>query len=373
MSTISRVLVGSLNRETAYFKTHAPDEGITVFDFDEAQGKLIRRHGKGGIDNPTFIAADSATRHIYVTSEVFGWNEGTLSAYAMSPDGDLRYIDKQVAAGSITTHAALDRSGRYAFATNYAHEDWAGYGEDVPGQAVTVFPIRGDGGLDPACSMVKHEGQGPVPGRQTRPHPHCAVASPDNRFVIVTDLGTDRIHSYRFENGVLGSLGAPAPLALAPGAGPRHLIFAPSGDRAYTLNELGGTVVLLGYDAATGALEMRQTLSTLPEGFTGLNNCSDLHLSPDGRFLYCANRGHDSIAVFAVDSATGLLRPLSQTPVGGDWPRSFALSLSGRYLLAACQNSDRITIFRRDEAGGGLEAVDTVAIGTPMVIKVFPL
>jgi 6-phosphogluconolactonase len=372
MTNKSRVLVGSLTRHTPYFK-QAHGEGITVFDFDEERGILRRQFCQTGIDNPTFIASSKDCRHIYVTSEVFGWNEGTLSAYALTAEGKLSYINKQVARGSITTHSGVDRSGRYAFAVNYAHETWEGYGPDVPGQAVAVFPIRDDGGLDPAISTVAHQGSGPVPDRQTWPHPHCAVASPDNRFVIVTDLGADRIISYRFDQGKLSRAGAPTPLVLQPGAGPRHFIFAKGGDRAYVINELNGTIVYLGYDPATGALDPRQTISTLPPSHTTLNNCADVHLSPDERFLYGSNRGHDSIACFSVDPQSGRLSSLGQVPTGGQWPRNFALSASGRYLLVANQNSDNITVFRRDEEHGSLTQIDSVAIGTPMVVAVFPV
>lgn len=370
MSRMSRLLVGALTRQTPYFK-QAHGEGITAFDFDEQSGKLSRVFCQTGIDNPSFIAIDAEHKHIYATSEVFGWNEGTLSAYTISDNGRLQYINKQIAGGSITAHAGLDRTGRFAFAVNYTHEAWEGVEEDVPGHAVAVFPIRADGGLDPAVSMVKHTGQGPVPIRQTCPHPHCAVASHDNRFVIVTDLGTDRILIYRFQEGRLSLDGAPPALTLDPGSGPRHVIFTPSGDRAYVINELGGTIAYLGYDAATGALELRQMVSTLPPGFTALNNCSDLHLSPDGRFLYGANRGHNSIAHFAVDPASGWLTPLGQTPTGGEWPRNFTLSTTGRYMIVANQNSDSLTIFRRDETTGALTQVDSIAIGTPLVVKTY--
>ncbi len=368
MSQKSRILVGALTRQTPYFK-QAHGEGITAFDFDESSGTLSRLSCQMGIDNPSFIAFDARHSHIYVTTEVFGWNEGTLSAYALSADGRLRYINKQVTGGSITTHTSLDRSGRYAFAVNYSHEAWEGFDEEHPGHAVAVCPVRADGGLEPPICMVKHKGQGPVPIRQTAPHPHCAVASPDNRFVIVTDLGTDCIHSYRFQNGRLSVDGAPPPLRLKPGSGPRHFIFIPSGDRAYVINELAGTIAYLGYEAETGEFELRQTISTLPIRYTQLNNCSELQLSPDGRFLYGANRGHNSLACFAVDQQTGWLALLGHTPTGGEWPRNFTMSPTGRYLLVANQNSDSITIFQRDEGTGVLTQTGSVAIGTPMVIK----
>jgi len=372
MTGMSRVFVGSLTRETGYFK-HAHGEGISVLDFDETTGGLSLRHRIGGIDNPTFLALGRDGRHFYATSEVFGWNEGTITAYRIAQDGSLGYINKQATLGSIAAHCSLDQTGRFAFAANYAHEPWNGYGPDVPGQAVAVFPLGTDGRLGAAISHVAHQGTGPVPFRQTWPHPHCVVASPDNRFVIVTDLGTDRLHSYRFDDGRLSSQDAPLPLALGPGAGPRHFIFAPEGDHAYVINELNGTVAHLAYDAPSGGFEVRQVVSTLPTAFTGLNNCADLHLSPDGRFLYGSNRGHNSIAIFAVDPHSGDLSPAGHVPTGGDWPRSFALSVTGRFLLVANQDSDSLTIFLRDEQIGGLEQIGAFAIGTPMAISVHPI
>lgn len=372
MSDRSRVFVGSLTRETEYFK-HAHGEGISVLDLNEHTGALSLRYCVGGIDNPTFLAFDQDRTHLYATSEVFGWNEGTITAYDIAPDGKLRYINKQATRGSITAHCGLDRTGRFAFAVNYAHEPWAGYGPDIPGQALAVFAVGARGDLGAVISTMAHQGSGPMPFRQTWPHPHCVVASPDNRFVIVTDLGTDRLHSYRFDNGRLTNQDAPPPLALAPGAGPRHLIFAQSGDHAYVINELNGTAVHLAYDAPSGGFEIRQAVSTLPASFTGLNNCADLHLSPDGRFLYASNRGHNSIAVFAVDRNSHDLIPVGHVSTGGEWPRSFALSVTGRFLLVANQDSDSLTIFRRDELAGGLEQIGLFAIGTPMAVSVHPI
>jgi 6-phosphogluconolactonase len=368
MPNLSRVYVGSLTRRTAYFKT-ANGEGISVLDFDEDSGTLERRHCITGTDNPSFITFDRDRRHLYATSEVFGWNEGTVTAFAVQPDGGLRYINKQPSRGSITTHCSLDDQGAYLFATNYAHEPWGGYGPDIPGHAVTVLPIAKDGSLEPPISSVIHAGTGPVPDRQTCPHPHCAVVSADGRFVIVADLGTDLLHSYRLVEGKLTTAEAPPPLALPPGSGPRSFIFAPGGRQGYLINELGGTIAHLDYDSLTGAFSIRQLISTLPEGFTALNNCADLHLSPDSRFLYASNRGHDSIARFSVDPVTGGLALLGHTATGGEWPRNFALTASGKFLLVANQDSDSITIFRRNDEDGGLTHTGSFAIGTPLVLS----
>jgi 6-phosphogluconolactonase len=372
MSNISRVFVGTLNRDTYYFK-QAHGEGICILDLDEETGTLVRRGVTVGIENPSFLTFDRDRRHVYATSEVFGWNEGTMTAYEITKDGSLRYINKQVVQGSITTHCSLDRTEQFLFAVNYAHEDWPGYGPDIPGRAVVVLPVMPDGGLGPVISAVSHTGRGPVPGRQTCPHPHCAVASPDNRFVIVTDLGTDLLHSYRFSNGQLTCEGASTPLKLPPGSGPRHFIFARGGERAYVINELGGSVAYLGYDAPSGAFEIRQIISTLPPSYTALNNCADLHLSPDGRFLYGSNRGHDSIVIFSVDEHSGNLSLIGQTPTGGEWPRGCALSRTGKFLLVANQNSDSIIIFRRNERTGELAPTGSFALGTSLAVTVHPL
>ena len=369
MATLSRVYVGSLTRHTAYFK-QAHGEGISVLEFDEDTGTLTRRLCITGTDNPSFITFDRNRKHLYATSEVFGWNEGTMTAFSVQPDGDLRYINKQPALGSITTHCSIDHSGAFLFATNYAHEPWGGYGPDIPGRAVAVMPLGRDGSLGSPTSSVAHRGTGPVPERQTSPHPHCAVASPDNRFVVVADLGTDLLHSYRFSDGSLTTDGAPPPLALPPGSGPRSFVFASDGLRGYLINELGGTIAHLAYDTASGAFAIRQIISTLPDGFTALNNCADVHLSQDGRFLYGSNRGHNSIVAFAVDPVSGDLALIGLTPCGGDWPRNFALSATGRFLLVANQNSDSITVFRCNEELGTLTQTGSFDIGTPMVLSI---
>ena len=370
--TLSRVFVGSLTRETRYFR-QAHGEGITVLDLDEETGVLTRRHCVSGTDNPTFLAVDRAGCHLYATSEVFGWNEGTVTAYAIDDHGGLRYLNKQPSLGSITAHCSLDGAGGYLLAANYAHEPWGDYGPDLPGQAVAVFAVRQDGGLLPAASSVRHSGSGPVPQRQTCPHPHCVVVSPDGRFAVVTDLGTDRLHSYRFADGVLTTDSAPLPLALPAGSGPRTVVFGPTGRRAYLTCEMTGSIACLDYDTASGGFAVRQIVSVMQESYTGANDCADVHLSPDGRFLYGSVRGQDSIAAFRIDEATGALSAVGHVPVGGASPRSFAISATGRFLLAANQNSDTITVFRRDGRTGGLEQIGSFAIGTPMFVGVQPL
>lgn len=360
------VFVGSITRATPYFDT-AEGEGISILHLDEASGQLSRDGLTTGIDNPAFMSFHANRRTLFVTSEVYGWNEGTVTAYHFDLAGrTLHYINKQATLGSITAHNSIDRSGRYVLVSNYAHERWAGpYGPDVPGQAVAVFPIDERGGLGAATSSVAHEGSGPVASRQGEPHPHCAISSPDSRFVLVADLGIDAVVTYRFE---AGRLSRAASLAMAPGAGPRHLIFAPGGRSVYVINELDSTITHLAYDPATGRLQPRQTIPTLPSAFSGENRCSDLQLSADGRFLYGANRGHDSVTVLRVDPADGGLEVIQHCPCGGHTPRNMDLSPSGTHLLVANQNSHTVAILRRDQADGRLEQVGALDVGTPMVV-----
>ena len=368
MSGQTRTLafVGCLNREAPYFQG-ARGQGIAVYDFDEATGALAPLSVTSGVDNPTFLALHPGNSCLYATSEVFGWNEGVVTAYRVDPaSGTLRYINKQPTQGSIAAHASVDRGGRYLLVANYSH----GKPGEAPGQAVVALPLREGGGLGaPSCS-VAHAGSGPVAGRQDAPHPHCVLASPDNRFALVTDLGTDSVLSYGFE-AASGQLTGPRHrLSLPPGSGPRHLAFHPDGRVLYVINELNSTVATLSYEPREASLAALQILPALPPGFKGENHCADLHVSADGRFLYGSNRGHDSIAAYAIDPASGHLSPLGHTATGGATPRSFALDPSGRFLLAANQNGDSLTVLGIGERGGMLRATGQGAqVGTPMCVK----
>src|SRR5882724_7644890 len=266
MTMVGRVFafVGSLNRDAPYFQG-ARGKGITVLDFDEASGRLTPLSERDGIDNPTFLAVHPDNRWVYATSEVLGWNEGTVNAYRFDPQtGLLTYLNKQPTLGSIAAHCSFDRTGRFLFVANYAIGDPA----ELPGQSVAVLPIREDGSLGaPVCSRA-HRGTGPNSVRQERPHAHCVLASPDNRFVVVSDLGIDKLVVYRFDAGT-GQLASAEPphLDLAPGAGPRHFVFHPSGRLAYCVNELDSTIAALGFEAATGRFVILQTVPSLPAGF----------------------------------------------------------------------------------------------------------
>ncbi len=367
---MTRAFVGTLNRRVPYGPT-AAGPGLAVFAFDAASGALGARREVGGIDNPSYLAIDAAGCTLYAASEVYGWHEGVVTAWRIdAATGALAYINQQPTRGSITAHVGFDRSGRWLLAANYR------MGEDGvrPAQALVVFPIEADGGLGPPTASVAHAGHGPNAARQEGPHPHCALASPDNRHILVADLGIDRIMVWCFD-GATGAL-APAAhpgVALAPGSGPRHMVFDAAGRFLHVINELASTVTTLAWDGAHGTLTPIATVATLPPDWHGENHCSDVQLSPDGRFLYGANRGHDSIAIFAVDQASGRLAPAGHHPTQGRTPRQFTLTPDGRFLLIANQNADALVVLARDPASGALsDSGHRGAIGTPMCVKLAP-
>lgn len=365
MARNPHLFVGSLNREAPYFQG-ARGKGISVFSFDPASGATSLVHETGGIDNPSFIAVHPTNGCIYAVSEVFGWNEGVATAYRFDEEkGRLVYLNKQPTLGSITAHASFDRTGRYLLVVNYA----IGELDELPGKAVAVFPIRADGGLDPAVSSAAHEGTGPNAARQERAHAHCIFATPDNRFVIVADLGIDKVVAHRFD-AATGALSPGRETSLPPGSGPRHFVFHPNGRLAFVINELDSTIAALAFDAATGGFTIVDSVSALP-GVSGIeSHCSSLQITPDGRFLTGANRGHDSLVTYSVDAATGKLGFVGFTPTGGKTPRDHTVDPSGRWLLVCNQNSDRITVFRIDPASGALtDAGRAIETGTPMCAK----
>lgn len=352
--------VGSLNREAPYFQG-ARGEGLTVFAFDEATLDFERIVGTSSVDNPTFLSVDDGSGLVYANSEVFGWQEGTVSAFRFSPEnGSLGYLNKQATLGSIAAHNLLTNNGRFLLVANY------GMGEGGPDQSVAVFPRRDDGSIAPAITSVRHEGAlGTDVDRQERPHAHM-VLELIGGGVLVSDLGLDQLIEYSFDtDGNFARLGA---VSLPPGSGPRHIAQHPAGRYLFVSNELDSTVSVIVRD--NGRMVLQQTVSSLQAPTASFG--ADIHLSPDGRFLYSSNRGDDSIAVFAVDGPDGALTLLEIVPSGGATPRNFALTPSGNHLLVANQNSDAIVIFRRDAESGRIrDSGKRIAIGTPVCVRPF--
>lgn len=224
-------------------------------------------------------------------------------------------------------------------------------------------------------AFVQHTGHGTNPERQEGPHAHSIDLSPDNRFAIVDDLGLDESFVYRFDSAK-GSLIPNGPQfgRADPGAGPRHFALHPNGQYAYVINEMQSTVSVFGYDAAGGVLRPLQTISTLPKGFAGHNEDAEVQVHPSGKFLYASNRGHDSIAVFAIDANKGTLTPIEYVPTKGKTPRSFEITPEGSLLFAANEKSDNIVVFRIDPQTGRLTPTGQVLeVPEPVCVKFVPI
>lgn len=332
-----RVYVGTYTRD------ETGSEGIYLADLDVASGELTVRGVAARADNPSFLALNAAGSHLYAVSEVSddgGAPQGAAAAYRVAADGALTLLGRQRTGAAGPCHVAVHPSGALVFAANYA------------GGAFTMFRCAPDGALGERLLTLHHEGRSIDPARQQEPHPHSANLSPDGAFLYVPDLGTDRVESYRVD-AAAGTLTAAGSAVMAPGSGPRHFAFHPGGRVAYAINELASTITALAWDAAGGGLTELRTLSTLPDGFSGSSHCADIHVHPNGRFVYGSNRGHDSIAIFAV-GGDGRLEPVGHESTQGSTPRNFTLDPSGALLLAANQRSDSIVSFRVDPERGTL-------------------
>lgn len=348
----------------AYVGTYTTDgrsDGIYRLRVNTESGALQLDGVAAKAANPSYLALHPNGRTLYAANEVSEFERqqsGAVSAFAIDAgSGGLTLLNRQASQGKSPCYVSVDRSGRYVLVANYA------------GGSVSSLPVRRDGGLGVARSVIQHEGSGADPVRQSAPHAHCIVPDPANRYVLVVDLGTDAVLTYRFDADT-GSLTIVTPgTATKPGAGPRHLAFHPNGRFAYVVNELDSTISAFAYDAEHGALEEVQVTAASPGGTATPNHPGDVHVAPSGRFLYGSNRGDDTIAVFAIDASTGALAPVQQIATGGRTPRTFTLDPSGRFLLAPNQRSDSIVSFAVDAASGRLTPTGSrVEVPTPVCI-----
>jgi 6-phosphogluconolactonase len=332
--------------------------GLIVYGFDEDRLSVQPLASQTQVQNPSFLSVSPDGTRVYANSE---GDEGLVTALAFDrAAGVFAPVNTQPTMGSTAAHNLIAGDGRlYVVNYNLGHE----------GQSLAVFDIRADGGLTPPVASVAHQGHGhghgPDPDRQDRAHSH-SVTELAPGVVMLADLGLDQLVTYRVADGGLTRW---AVTQVAPGAGPRHAAVHPGGGFVFVTNELNSTVTAHAYDPATGALTQIDSQPAAPSG-AGRNYPSDIQISPDGRFLYGGNRGHDSIAVFAVDQGSGRLTSLGFVPCGGAWPRHLALTPSGGHLLCANQNGGRVSIFARDADTGALRDTGrAIEVGTPMCLK----
>jgi 6-phosphogluconolactonase len=355
------VYVGNFTRIEPYVRGRA--EGINVYRLDPVSGAMTLLQTAGGALNPTFLALDPAQRHLYAVvavPEIDGHSGGAISAYAIDQDtGHLRYLNRQSTGGSGPCHVTVEASGRFVLATNY------------PGGSVAVLPIQPDGSLSPASGFIQHTGTSVNPTRQEAAHAHSINIDAANRFAIVCDLGMDKVLIYRLDLAQGKLVPHEQPWVQArPGAGPRHLAFHPNGRIVYVINELDSTVSVYSYDADGGRLSEVQAISTLPADWAGENFPAEVCVAPSGRFVYGSNRGHNSIAVFAVDEQTGKLSYVGNEPSQGKTPRNFRITPDGMLMLVANQDTDTIVAFRVDQQTGKLTPTGQItASPSPVCIK----
>jgi 6-phosphogluconolactonase len=360
-----RVYIGTYTRREPHVA--GKGEGIYQYRLDLATGSLTFADKVPDVANPSFLALGPERRCLYCVNEMSGEEgkaTGGVSAFRLDPEhGGLHLINQQTTQGTSPCHLTVDPSGRYLLVVNY------GSG------SLCVLPILEEGGLGPIVEFVQHEGSSINPQRQTGPHPHSVNVGPVDHLVYVPDLGLDKVFIYELdiETGELKPYHEQPWARTKSGAGPRHMDFHPSGGFAYVANELDSTVTVFAVDPERGTLKEVQTLPALPANFEGKSWCADIHVHPNGRFIYCSNRGHDSIAVFGVDESSGRLTPVAHTPTQGKTPRNFSLDPSGIYLLAANQNSDDIHVFRVDGKSGKLTPTGhSIEVPTPVAVKMMP-
>lgn len=351
--------------QRVYFGTYGegPNQGIFVAELDLATGVVSPPRLAAEAVNPSFLAIDPSHQFLYAVTEVSthgGKKSGGVVAFAVDAStGGLTRLNEQPSQGAGPCHLVVDKAGKHVLVANYE------------GGTAAVLPIDKTGRLQPASSVVAHHGRGPNPQRQEAAHAHSINLDPANRFAFVADLGLDKVFVYRFDKEA-GSLtpNDPPTVAVAPGAGPRHFAFHPSGRFAYVVNELASTVTAFWYDAENGTLSTIQTISTLPSTYKEANTAAEIVVHPSGKFAYASNRGHDSIAIFTVDAATGRLVAAGHESTRGKTPRNFAVDPTGTYLLAANQDSDTIVVFRLDPATGRLKATgQTLKVHKPVCVR----
>ncbi|HLN02632.1 MAG TPA: lactonase family protein [Bryobacteraceae bacterium] len=354
----------------AYIGTYTGknSKGIYVFRFNAATGKLAPIGLAAESNNPSFLAIHPNYRFLYASIEVGdldGQKNGAVAAYSIDrTTGKLTFLNQVSSHGVGPCHVTVDKTGKNLFVANY------------DGGSIAVLPIGADGKLGEASTAIQHHGSSVNKERQEGPHAHCIQPSPDNRFALVADLGLDEVLVYRFDptKGTLTPNDPPFGKTPA-GAGPRHFAFAPNGKFVYVINEIQCTASTFAYDPKQGALRLLDTISTLPDGYTvtDKDSTAEMRVHPSGKFVYGSNRGHDSIAVFAVDSAKGTLKPVERISTQGKTPRGFDIDPTGSYLIAANQDSDTLVVFQIDHNTGKLTPGQKIEAFAPVDVEFVPV
>jgi 6-phosphogluconolactonase len=345
-----------------YFGTYTrgqnSGQGIYQSTLDLGTGKLSSPVLAAEATNPSFIEIHPTGKFLYAVSEV--GRAGGVISYAINRNtGNLKFLNLQSSSGAGTCHVSIDNAGRNLLVSNYSSG------------SASVVPIKPNGSLAEPTGFVQHTGSSINPTRQKEPHAHSINVSPDNRFAFVADLGIDKIMIYRLdiEKGTI-TTNSPPCAKLRPGAGPRHFAFHPNGKFAYVINELDCTVTAFAYEPASGALSDIQTITTLPQDFNGSNSCAEVRVHPNGKFLYGSNRGHNSIAVYRIDSIKGTLTFVEHETADIKTPRNFNIDPAGKFCLVANQDGNSVVVFRINQTNGTLEPTGyKISVPRPVCVR----
>ncbi|MBK8521091.1 MAG: lactonase family protein [Ferruginibacter sp.] len=340
--------------------TSGKSEGIYVYQFNSDVG-TAKAVSSVKISNPSFVAISPNDRFVYSVEENAGnkGNGGSITAFSFDKTtGILTFINRQSSAGDHPCYVSVDKTGKWVAAGNYTSG------------SLSILPVMGDGSIGEARTIIKHAGSGFNTARQASPHVHGTFFSPDNRFLLVPDLGIDKVMIYAFDEttGIL-TAAKQSFAESGPGTGPRHISFHPSNKYAYLLQELSGTVTVFTYKK--GKLRKRQAISSMPAGDTSFAGSADIHVSPDGKFLYASNRAaSNTIAIFSINQKNGQLSPAGHQSTLGKTPRNFNFDPTGNFLLVANQNSDQVVIFKINKETGQLtDTGNRIEVGKPVCLK----
>lgn len=337
--------------------TTGESEGIYVYQFDTVSG-FSKYKSVVKVTNPSYLTINKEGTHVYSVSET-GDAKAAANAFVFDKkDGTLKLLNSQLTGGADPCYIELDKTGKHVVTANYS------------GGSITAFNINGDGTLTTAAQLIRFTGKGADAERQKAPHLHCVRYSPDGKYLFADDLGTDKIHKFGINESNEGNylkVGTPAAFDVAPGSGPRHLDFHPNGKYAYLINELSGAVIAFNYDANAGNLTQIQTIQADTLGAKG---SADIHVSPDGKFLYASNRlKGDGIAIFSINQSDGKLTKVGYQETGVH-PRNFVITPNGKFLLVASRDNDVIQIFLIDRVTGLLEnTYKDIELDMPVCLK----
>ncbi|MFI5160541.1 MAG: lactonase family protein [Sphingobacteriales bacterium] len=339
--------------------TKGTSKGIIVYRFYVETGKLSYLSEIDDVSNPSYLCLSKDNKFIYAVNE--DGKNGGVSAFTFEPNvGTMKFLNRQSSAGADPCYIAIDEDRKNAFVANYSSGSLA------------VLPINADGSLKAPSQVIQDKGKGPDAARQEGPHVHMAYFSPDEKYLIYNDLGTDKMNIMRYRPSKPEPLTPESVVSVKPGNGPRHVVFSNNHKNLYLLQEMGSAINV--YDWNGGKVKEIQTIGLRPEGFKGTNGAAALHISPDGQYLYATDRLDASgIVIYWIDPSNGKLALVGRQSTFGKNPRDFAIDPSGRYLVVANQDSDNILVFRINAKTGMLSATtNTIKVGNPVCLKFAP-